>query len=307
MASAIFQLRRREIECLNVNQYCTVEDSIYGYRPSIPWNALFLALFLLSSIAHLIQGIRYRTWTFLIAMVVGGLSETVGEAGRLMLHNNPYDDAGFKLQIVLLTLAPAFLAAGIYLTLKHLVITFGSSFSRLQPKWYTWIFISCDIFSIVLQGAGGGIASAADDNQRSLLDAGNNLMIAGLAWQVFTLVLFGALSVEYFIRVRTHRNELNPTTFELRRTKRFRLFIGALVLAYVAILIRCVYRVAEMAGGWGNSIMQDEAMFTGLDSFMIAIAMIALNFFHPGLCFQNRMKAGAKNGELSDENAVEVK
>jgi hypothetical protein len=176
-----------------------------------------------------------------------------------MLHNNVYDDNGFKLQIVLLTLAPAFLCAGIYLCLKHLVITFGASFSRIQPKWYTWIFISCDIFSIVLQGAGGGLASAAD-NDRKLLDAGNNLMIAGLAWQVFTLVLFGALCLEYFLRVRKNLNDLNPATYELRNSKMFKMFLGALFLAYVAILIRCVYRVAEMAGGWANSIMQDEGM-----------------------------------------------
>jgi hypothetical protein len=183
-----------------------------------------------------------------------------------MLHNNPYSDAGFKLQIVLLTLAPAFLTAGIYFTLKHLVITFGESFSRIRPQHYTYIFISCDIFSILLQGAGGGIASAASDTQKSLLDAGNDLMITGLAFQVFTLLLFGCLAAEYFARVWKHKHELNPATFELRRSMRFRLFLGALSLAYLTILIRCVYRVAELAGGWGNSIMQDQALFTGLDS-----------------------------------------
>lgn len=39
-----------------------------------------------------------------------------------MLHNDPFSDSGFKLQIVLLTLAPAFFAAGIYLQLKHLYV-----------------------------------------------------------------------------------------------------------------------------------------------------------------------------------------
>jgi len=133
-------------------------------------------------------------------------------------------------------------------------------------------------------------------------------MIAGLAFQVFTLCLFGALAAEYFIRAYKHKNELNPATFELRRSMRFRLFLGALVLAYAAILIRCVYRVAEMAGGWGNSIMQNEAMFTGLDSFMVALAMIALNLFHPGLCFNDRRaeRLGEKHrGGSSDEVALE--
>jgi hypothetical protein len=39
-----------------------------------------------------------------------------------MLHNDPFSDSGFKLQIVLLTFAPAFFAAGIYLQLKHLYV-----------------------------------------------------------------------------------------------------------------------------------------------------------------------------------------
>ena len=167
-----------------------------------------------------------------------------------MLHNNPFSDPGFKLQIVLLTFAPAFLAAGIYL--KHLVITFGESFSRLKPQWYTRIFITCDLFSIVLQGTGGGLASAANNN-RSLLDAGNDLMITGLAFQVFTLALFGLLSIEYFVRVWKHKHELNPVTYELRRSLKFKLFLVALVVAYTTIMTRCIYRVIEMVGGWGNS------------------------------------------------------
>jgi hypothetical protein len=190
-----------------------------------------------------------------------------------MMHNNPWNDSGFKLQIVLLTFAPAFLAAGVYLNLRHLVITFGASFSRIKPVSYTRIFISCDIFSIILQGAGGGIASAATNTQKGLLDAGNGLMIAGMVFQVATLLLFGLFAAEYGIRVWKHKNELNPATFTLRRSMMFKSFLGALTLAYVAILIRCVYRVAEMSGGWGNSIMKEEALFTALDSLSVTSSL----------------------------------
>jgi hypothetical protein len=168
---------------------------------------------------------------------------------------------------VLLTFAPAFLAAGIYLQLKHLILTFGASWSLIKPHLYTWIFISCDIFSIALQGAGGGIAASVDATD-SLFGVGNNLTIAGLAFQVFTLALFGFLAVEYLIRTLKHKHELNPSTEGLRRSLKFKLFVGAIVLAYTTILIRCIYRVAELAGGWShaNSIMRDEALFIALDS-----------------------------------------
>jgi hypothetical protein len=184
-----------------------------------------------------------------------------------MLNDNPFSEAGFNLQIVLLTLAPAFLAASIYLNLKHIVITFGASFSRLRPNLYTWIFIACDIFSIALQGAGGGISASAEPTG-SIWPVGNNLMIAGLAFQVFTLVLFGLLAGEYAFRVFDHKHELNPSTETLRRSLKFKLFLGAIFMAYITILIRCVYRVVEMAGGWSedNHIMREETLFLALDS-----------------------------------------
>jgi hypothetical protein len=73
------QLVRRKFDCTEVSVECPVSTSVYGYRPSIAWNSLFLALFAASAITHVGQGIRYRTWSFLGAMAIGGFSEAVGE------------------------------------------------------------------------------------------------------------------------------------------------------------------------------------------------------------------------------------
>jgi hypothetical protein len=179
-----------------------------------------------------------------------------------------YSDPGFKLQIVLLTFAPAFLAAGVYLQLKHLVLTFGSTWSIVRPALYTYVFISCDILSIALQGAGGGIASSVEPID-PVFDIGNNLTIAGLAFQVATLVVFGGLASEYLVRtVLKHKHELNPATEGLRHSIAFKGFLVAIALAYVTILIRCCYRVAELSGGWSddNHLLRDEPLYLGLDS-----------------------------------------
>ena len=125
--------------------------------------------------------------------------------------------------------------------------TFGADFSRLRPAFYTYIFISCDVFSIMLQAVGGALASAAED--MALLKVGDNVMITGLATQVFTLVIFGILAADYGFAIYRNRNRLNPATVELRQSLRFKLFIVALWVAYFGILIRCTYRVAELAGG----------------------------------------------------------
>jgi succinate dehydrogenase/fumarate reductase cytochrome b subunit len=77
--NGLSHLFRRDFDCTEVTAQCTVQASTYGYRPSIAWNSLFLALFAASAITHVIQGVRYRTWSFLIAMAIGGFAEAVGK------------------------------------------------------------------------------------------------------------------------------------------------------------------------------------------------------------------------------------
>ena len=144
-------------------------------------------------------------------------------------------------------------------------MTFGAQFSRLKPQLYTYIFISCDVLSIALQAAGGGLSAAADDGG-SLLQTGENIMIAGLVFQVVTLCVFAALAGDVFYSMYKHRNELAPETAPLRATRKFRLFIGATVFSFLCILIRCAYRIAELQGGWGNPIMRNETDFIVLES-----------------------------------------
>lgn len=151
------------------------------------------------------------------------------------------------------------------------MLTVGPEFSRIPAKYYTWIFISCDLLSLILQGAGGGIAATADDN-KSMQDVGNNLMMAGIVWQVFTLLVFGVLAADYAKTAASRRSEFNQSVINLVSNTRFRLFISSLVIAYLAIFTRCVYRIAEMAGGWRNSIMQDETDFIVLDGVYVILA-----------------------------------
>jgi hypothetical protein len=58
-------------------------------------------------------------------------------------------------------------------------------------------------------------------------------------------------------------------------------------------LIRCIYRIPEMAGGWGNPRMRDEPVFLGLDGAMVALASVAFTVAHPGFMFPP-MRKGKK-------------
>ncbi|GIZ43632.1 hypothetical protein CKM354_000684900 [Cercospora kikuchii] len=297
---------------LDPNQGCTqdtcdVSRSIYGYRPNLVATVVFFCIFALSGLAFVFQGIKSRTWFFSSVMFVGCLSMTLGYAGKLILNNDPFSDAGFKLTVVLFTFSPAFYAAGIYYTLKHICLTFGASFSRLRPQWYTYIFISCDFLSIVLQAAGGAVASASED--MSVLRIGDNIMISGLALQVVTMVAFAALVIDYAWAVRRNLDRLNPETAVLRNSMRFKLFCVALCLSYTCILIRCAYRLAELSGGWSddNKILRNEGLFIGLDSVPCAIAAVVLNIWHPGWCFPKEQQDIASRAVSSDSGSDDEK
>ena len=235
------------------------------------------------------------------------LTFTPGYVGRITLHSNPWSSNGFEIQICCLIIAPAFIAAGVYLTLKHIALELGANFSRIRPKFYTWIFCLADLLSLIIQGAGGGIAATADSGS-NMQKVGNDLMMAGIVFQVVTLIIFGTMVGNYALRVYAHRSELEPSAVKLMNATRFRLFVGGLTLAYITIFTRCIFRIGEMANGWGNPIMQDETDFVVLDSVMITIATLCLTAFHPGLVFPEMQMHGKTSpiGEFSTAEAEKV-
>ena len=270
--------------CTAVSARCPVQGSIYGYYPSLSANAFFLAFFAMFTLLNIGLGVRYRTWTFMIALTLGCATEAIGYVGRVLLHSNPFDKAGFDMQIVCLIIAPAFVAAAIYLTLKHLTLCFGPEYSRIKPRNYTWIFIGCDILSLILQGAGGGLA-ATSSTKPSIETDGNDLMLAGIVFQVATLLVFAGMVADYFLRVSRSSSALSKEAESIRTKTSFKCFIGGLIFAFLAVFARCVFRIAEMSGGWRNPIMQSETDFIALDGCMISLAVLLLTIFHPGYCF----------------------
>ncbi|CAO2658308.1 Nn.00g060310.m01.CDS01 [Neocucurbitaria sp. VM-36] len=297
--------------CIEVGPDCPVEGTLYGYYPSIGANAFFAAFFGICLIVQLGLGIRYKTWTFMIALTLGCLGELIGYIGRILLWNNPFDELGFQIQICCLIISPAFVSAGIYLTLKHIVISFGESWSRLRPAWYTYIFIAGDILSLVLQGAGGGIAATADAGS-SMQDVGTDLMIAGVIFQVVILSVFGYFLVEYTLRTHRRRDQLSSESMVLFHKTSFRCFIFAIIIAYLGIFIRCVYRIPELTGGWRSELMRNEAEFIALEGVMIVMSVFVLTVFHPGFCFPalgntiGKNKKAPRGKSLDDTSDVEM-
>ncbi|KAH6643617.1 RTA1 like protein-domain-containing protein [Boeremia exigua] len=278
---------------------CPLEMSYWGYRPSLVANLAFLLLFGLSTLAYIGQGFLNKAWLgFTIAMVCGCALEVVGYVGRVLAWFDGFTENPFLIQIICLTIAPAFLAAGVYLCLSRIVSTFGTENSRIKPLSYPRIFIPCDIASLVLQALGGGIASAkTHQNENPTL--GNNIMIAGLAFQVLTLFIFIVLALDFATRTigrirKLGQNALDPRHAKLRDSWQFKGFIIALSFATLCIFTRCVYRVAELSEGWNGHLIKTQRYFIGLEGAVIIVAVLSLNIFHPGLCFKGALDTGTE-------------
>ncbi|CAD6566894.1 MAG: hypothetical protein ASARMPRED_000182 [Alectoria sarmentosa] len=272
-------------------QTCPIKQSYYAYRPSLSTNAAFLALFSFSLCFFLLQAALSRRFIgFTVAMVSGCILEVLGYIGRIMSWYNPFNQNGFLMQIVCLTIAPAFLAAGIYLTLSRIVITFGPANSHIKPLTYPRIFIPCDVISLLLQAIGGGMASVASHQDKSP-STGDHIMVAGLAFQVVTLLIFQLLCLDFMIktlrRMRTMGDAaLDPKHAMLRASTKFRAFLVALGLATFCIFTRSIYRVAELSEGWTGALIENQHLFIGFEGAMVIVAVLVLNLFHPGYCFR---------------------
>ena len=71
---------------------CPIKESYYAYRPSLPANAVFLALFSFSLCCFILQAALSRRFIgFTAAMFSGCSLEVLGYIGRIMSWYNPFN------------------------------------------------------------------------------------------------------------------------------------------------------------------------------------------------------------------------
>lgn len=83
---------------------------------------------------------------------------------------------------------------------------------------------------------------------------------------------------------RTRRNSrLNGTPTPFPKTRKFKLFVAALVISNLCIITRAIYRVIELAQGWNGYLITTEGWFYGFDTALMILCMAIWVVGHPGL------------------------
>ena len=137
------------------------------------------------------------------------------------------------------------------------IIQVDPSISRFRPSLIYWIFIPCDIVSLVLQAVGGALSCFA--SSKADVQVGVDISLAGLVFQVVCVACFCGLFADYLLSCKRCRAWLNING-------RMKLFLAFLFLSVLFILIRCAYRIVELREGYFSELFRDEALFIALES-----------------------------------------
>ncbi|KAJ6470863.1 RTA1 like protein-domain-containing protein [Mycena sanguinolenta] len=261
-----------------------LDDSQYGYTPQ-EWVAiLFLALFGISTVLHAAQATYFRMWWLFPTAVLCGLGELAGWVGRLWSSQNPEANTPFIIQICCTIIAPTPLLAASFMIMSRLVGRLGTSYSLLTPKWFTILFLPCDLIALVVQGVGGGMASSA--NTLAGANKGANVMLGGIGFQFAVIIIFTALASDFSLRYMRNKPIRTSEAPRGALTLRLKLMASALAFSTVVLIVRSIYRLIELSGGWDGHVIRTEVYFNVLDGGMVTLAIFTLNFVHPGLFLQ---------------------
>lgn len=249
---------------------------LFSYYPSLPLEIFFAVAFFCSVLLHSVQLLKYRTWFFL-PFVIGGYFETIGFVGRAFLAA---DSPNWKLslyimQTLLLLLAPTLFAGSIYMILSRIIrLTDGQKLSLVPVKWLTIAFVSGDLLSFLIQGAGGGSLASAKTLEAK--NRGRTLIIIGLLVQLATFVLFILVTSVFYCRIKS-----TPTPLSKTLETPWKPHVKLLILECLLILFRSIFRLVEYVMGTNGPLMTKEIFTILLDSTLMLLCMLLFNLFHP--------------------------
>lgn len=169
--------------------------------------------------------------------------------------------------------------AAIYTLISIAINRVGRQFAPIAPKLILWIFIVCDVVATVVQVAGAAMIGAAESDGGDPTTP-NNILLAGLAFQVFAFFLFIVVFIAFVWRSRKVT------------TSGFKTFAAATFVATLAVYLRTVFRLAETAEGLLKGLSTHEVYFGCLEFLPIVVAVYTFAWWHPGRWLGNKHVGG---------------
>lgn len=156
------------------------------------------------------------------------------------------------------------------------------------------------MFSFLLQAGGAGLLASGNAD---IVSTGKKIVVAGLFAQLIFFGLFVVVGVIFHVRVSKA-----PTRLCFERPWQKHL-IGLYIVSAL-ILVRSVVRVVEYLQGYSGYIMSHEVFLYVFDASIMFIAMVSMNWIHPGEVaryvreLENRKETGGDGALRMDERSV---
>ncbi|CAG7853915.1 SubName: Full=Related to RTM1 protein {ECO:0000313/EMBL:CCA67908.1} [Serendipita indica DSM 11827] len=268
------------------------------YQPSETAAIIFAVIFGLLLIAHVFQAARARIW-YTWPLILSTAIEFVGYVLREWCIKNPHVMAPYIISQVFIILAPACLAANLYMFVGRAMLYVGPGYSIVRPSWITPTFVTLDVVSIATQGMGSAFLFGSETSLDKL-KRGRMILILGLFIQLvaFTVFLFFAI---WFDR---------KTTVTLRNhVARLRPLMNSFYISGALILLRSIYRAIEFitvdftkrpATGY---LFNVEWTYYVLDALPITLSILIYNILFPA----NYLPKNKKETMAQENDQDEVK
>lgn len=222
--------------------------------------------------------------------------EIIGYIGRVLAYDQTGALIPYILQSIFLLLAPILFAATLYMTLGRVVlytlntvndaahshhsvhaVVAASSLSLLPPRWTTRIFVTADVVSFFIQAGGAGILTQAKSG--SSTKTGQNVIVAGLVFQLVAFAVFIASAVVFDVRSR-RQGATSPTSQKI---------LAMLYATSLLIMLRNVVRAVEYATGQDGFLLVHEWVIYVLDGAPMLAVMAIFAVLYP-----SALKQGSK-------------
>ena len=153
----------------------------------------------------------------------------------------------------------------------------------LKPKLFGILFVTADVFCILIQGSGGGISSSGGNTKM-----GSDLTLAGIILQFLCVLAYTVFLVDfcrrYYYNIPFRRigyTHDRMALYDGKEKLKLTLMLTMLSSTTLLVIIRSIYRIAELSNGFQSEIAKNQLLFDVLDGAMMLISYYITIGLHP--------------------------
>jgi len=246
-----------------------VQD-VFSYNPSKAAAGIAGGLYVLAGLLLFARLVSARSWWGL-CLPISAIITGTGFFVRIVLTSSPNSIGLFAIQQLFIIVTPAaFLAYNYIVYGRFIVKCVDPKCSSIRPDWVARIFVCSDIVTFLVQEGGGGLQAS---KKLASVKAGAKVLLIGLVMQMVSYACF------ILLVVHAHRKILRDAS--TTGAEPWWNIIWLLYFSSICIMIRCIYRTAEFAQGYGGYLIQHEIYFYILDTLPLLLAISVYIPFWP--------------------------